>query len=124
LRKYRCGVGEVVGDVRQVFAGDVERARAVGAAGREDERLAAVSAGGRGEFELVAARAVPEPPDVGDRLVGVHLEVELLDDAAEVGEVLLAGRLAVVRVWSGTPAMAMRSFELKNRVCGAYHEIV
>ncbi len=97
------GVLEVVGDVGEVFAWDVEEVGAFGAAGGEDDAVGGEggglaegeSADGllEGEVEAVVGGA----RDGGDAGVGVDVEVELEDDGAEVGEVFLAGGFFLVR---------------------------
>src|SRR5439155_7731001 len=87
------GILEIMGDVWEVFAGDAEAARVIGAAGGEDQLVDAggAFAGARvgGEDESVGG-GVGGAIDGDDRLVGADFEIELFYDAAEVGEVLLA----------------------------------
>lgn len=88
---------EVVGDVGEVFAGDVEEVGAFGAAGGEDEAFGGVGEcfaeelAGDGFFRAEEEGVVGGALDVGDAGVGVDLEIELGDDGAEVGEVFFAG---------------------------------
>lgn len=100
-------VVEVVGDVGEVFAGDVEEVGFFGATGGEDEFL-----GEPGEFFAeklavdVAFGADEEGVvglafDVGDAGVGVDGELELEDDGAEVGEVFFAGGFFLVGGFEG-----------------------
>ena len=86
---------EIVGNVRQFFTGNMEPSRVIRPAGGQHELVHAVSF-------LPAARVggqnerIGDPIDADNRLVGPHVQVELLDDAAQVGEILLARGLGLV----------------------------
>src|SRR3954467_7087243 len=73
-------------------------ARAVGAAGDEDDTARTVAALAAGRLRCQCETgAGGETVDADNGLVSPHVQVELLHDGAEVGQVLLARALAAVR---------------------------
>jgi len=83
--------------VGQILAGDLQTVRPVHVAAGQHHAAGhggALAGLGLGRQEKAAGRAL----DVHHRLVGVDAQVELLDDAAQIGQVLLAGSAPLDRV--------------------------